>query len=101
MFAYNEFNKALRYLDMGKMELGEKYLKNSIKIAESENDSKMLIALYCCYGDYLYCTNNDILAIKYLEKVKELKNKLKEYDDGFNYEFNRAEELLQMIERQK
>lgn len=52
--AQNEFNKAIRYLDYGKMEQGECCLRQAIEVAEAGGEHTIYIRAAVCYGDLLW-----------------------------------------------
>lgn len=96
MSANIKFNKALRYLDLGKFDKGEEALKECIHLAERNSDYNTLIQVYCCYGEFLNESGKKDKALVYLKKVIDLKEKTD--DDLFDYEFNRAKELMKDIQ---
>lgn len=93
MSAVNEFQKALKYLDFGQLEKGEKCLKNAIEMANHEMDELTLISASCCYGDFLVSTGRTKEAEPYLTKAASYQSET----DVLEYEVNRAKVLLSTI----
>lgn len=91
-----EFDKGLRYFDLGKWEQGEKCLKNAIEMAEKEKNNNVLVPAYCCYGEYLADVGRSIEAKYYIERVLEIIKQTKN-DDVFEYEYNTAKEILNQL----
>jgi len=83
------FDKAVRYLEMGNYEKSEELLKMAISECEKdmeqhEYELNPSIEIYCCYGELLYELNRTEEATCYLNKVidyyNENGNQIEMYD---------------------
>lgn len=91
-----KFNKALLLLDKGNNKEAEILLREIIDEAEKKADYINLIRGLVCLGDFLFGEEKFIEAKIYLKKVLNSSNN--DLNDLLDFEFNRATELLNLID---
>ncbi|WP_088829980.1 hypothetical protein [Paenibacillus tyrfis] len=89
-----ELQKALKYLDFGRLEQGEQCLMQAIEAADSAGDSTTYIRAAVCYGDLLWQTEKYEAAQSWLQLVLDRYVSLQLDTDVLNLEVSRAQTLL-------
>jgi len=95
--AENEFKKAIKYLDYGKMEQGERCLRQAIEAAEAGGEQTIYIRAAICYGDVLWETERFEEAERWLTIALERYAILQSETDVLDMEVSRAKELIERM----
>lgn len=90
----NKFNRALRLLDLGKIDKGLGLLTEIIIDAKKENNSLFFIRASCVLGELLFSTGEISEAKKHLLNVVNTPYQ----NDVVDYEKSIASEILGQIE---
>jgi len=77
--ADQEFQKALKYLDLGKMEQGEQCLERAIEAAKIAGDNAVFIRAAVCYGDLMSGTGRLELEVEWLKSALDRAMENKSY----------------------
>jgi len=96
--AEQEFQKALKYLDLGKMEQSEQCLERAITAAKITGDNAAFIRVAVCYGDLLSETGRLELAVEWLKSALDRASSMSLDTDLLDFEISRAQEILARLE---
>ncbi|KEQ26533.1 hypothetical protein [Paenibacillus tyrfis] len=95
--AQDELQKALKYLDFGRLEKGEQCLTQAIEAADSAGDSTTYLRAAVCYGDLLWQTEKYEAAQSWLQLALDRYVSLHLDTDVLDMEVSRAQNLLEQM----
>ena len=92
-----EFNKALRFLDCGKIERAVEILQTVINNAQNEGDDLLFIQSNCVLGELYFDCNDFDKSKSYLETALNRMNDSGLDEDLFDYEKSTALKILSKL----
>jgi hypothetical protein len=93
-----KFYKALLLLDKRNFEQGEILLREIVFDAEKTGNDIYLVKGLVCLGEFLYKEDNWTESKTLLEKVIHISNNNDDLLDIVDFEFQRAQELLDLMQ---